>query len=297
MADLIFPSDFKQIDAINKEDVLLINDASATDDNNFVATAGQILNFLNQNSGQFKGIAYPKTEYQKTNTDEFYLAFQGGEYLLNDNNGRRIILTGKTLVCLQSKEGADSWESIELVDTSQFANNDEVQKQISALQPDNYLQKNAMQDEEINSFDIARITEEDANTYFRAYDNTLTASERLSFSLVKGAVQTYIKQQMALYPTFQDMYNAIGSVMGSGSSDSLAKQVSILQAELTQIAVPFAKQEQVQVKYSFNHVPRVLILNAEQREVFADVVYNVADKFVTITLNPDEVAEGVIYLI
>lgn len=297
MTDLIFPSDFKQIEAIASEDVLLINDASQTTggtERNFTASIEQITNFIRTQNGAFRGIADPNTKYERLYKDEYYFAFKKGTYAFVTKDNTPITLKGDSLCVIQTT--GDFYECVECLNTSTFADINEVNKQIASLQPENYLQKNAMQDDELTTFDFSHIEEEDKERFFRFYDNGLSASERLSFSLVKGALQTYVKQQMALYPTFTDMYNAIGSIMGGGDSNSLAKQVSILQAEMQQTAIPFSKQEKVQIKWTFNHVPKTLILDAQGNEVIAAVQYHVSEKWLEVTLNPDEVAEGVIYV-
>ncbi len=299
MADIIFPSEFKNIGEIALEDILLINDYSQTqsgEETNFIASIEQIVNFLNTQSGAFKGIAHPQTEYERKYKEEYYIAFERGTYTFTDEKGNALDLKGQAINII-ANEGKDYWTATEIINISNLADQNTVNKQIEALQPENYLQKNAMQDEEQTTFDFGTISEEDNQKYFRTYDNDTTASERLSFSLVKGALQTYVKQQMALHPTFTDMYNAIGSIMGGGSSDSLARQVSNLQSEMQQIAVPFSKQEQVQIKYTFNHIPKTLILDGNGNEVVASVQYFVSEKFLQVNLNPDEVAEGIIYVV
>lgn len=298
MADIIFPSGFEHIGEIALEDILLINDKSLTDaggETNFVASIEQIVNFLNTISSTFKGIAHPDTKYEREYKEEYYIAYEKGNYTFIDQNGRNLVLNGQAITLI-TNEGKDYWTATEILNVSNLADKDEVNKQISALQPENYLQKNAMQDEELTTFDFGTITQEDNQRYFRTYNNDTSVAERLSFSLVKGALQTYVKQQMALYPTFTDMYNAIGSIMGGGSTDSLAKQVSQLQNEMQQLAVPFSKQDQVQIKYTFNHVPKCLIMDSKGYEVVASVEYNTAEKYLIVHLNPDEIAEGIIYV-
>lgn len=298
MADIIFPSGFDRMGELALEDILLINDQSRTnagEEANYSVTINEILTFINQQNGTFKGIAYPDTKYERKYKEEYYIAYKSGTYTFTDEKGSALNLSSDAIYII-ANEGKDYWTATEIINISNLADKDEVNEQISALQPENYLQKNAMKDEELTTFDFGTITEEDNQRYFRTYNNETSSAERLSFSLVKGALQTYIKQQMALYPTFTDMYNAIGSIMGGGSTDSLAKQVSILQNEMQQLAVPFSKQDQVQIKYTFNHVPKCLILDSKGYEVVASVEYNTAEKFLIVHLNPDEVAEGIIYV-
>lgn len=298
MADIIFPGGFERMGELALEDILLINDQSRTnagEEANYSVTVNEILTFINQQNGTFRGIAHPDTKYERKYKEEYYIAYESGAYTFTDEKGSALNLSSGAIYII-ANEGKDYWTATEIINISNLASADEVNKQISALQPENYLQKNAMQDEELTTFDFGSITEEDNQKYFRTYNNDTSLSERLSFSLVKGALQTYVKQQMALYPTFTDMYNAIGSIMGGGSTDSLAKQVSILQNEMQQLAVPFSKQDQVQIKYTFNHVPKTLILDAKGFEVVASVEYNTAEKYIIVHLNPDEVAEGIIYV-
>lgn len=298
MADIIFPTGFEKISEIAFEDTLLINDESQTlngEETNFVASIEQILDFINKQNGAFRGLAHPTTKPERMYKSEYYLAFEKGTYLFIDEKGNALDLKGQA-INLIANEGKDYWTATEIINISNLADQNTVNQQIEALQPENYLQKNAMQDEELTTFDWANQTDEDRERFFRVYNNNLSTSERLSFTLIKGALQTYVKQQMALYPTFTDMYNAIGSIMGGGASDSLAKQVSVLQSEVQQLAVPFSKQDEVQIKWTCNHIPKTLILDANGNEVVASVRYYVSEKLLIVKLNPDEVAEGIIYV-
>ncbi|GEM_PF-6728853 len=281
MANIIFPNDFNKIEDLSNEDVLLINDASKTDEtqtNNFYTTIEQLTNFIKSNESGFMGIATADANLPNaTHTKEYYFATKKGKYYYN-NPVQNVYIDNDNLNLLYTIDAGKTWQSSPLVETSTFATTETLNNEIAKLQPDNYVQKDVTQDEPISTLDFATIQSTDGELWFRMYNERTQEAEKLNQTLLKNALQSYITDKLKDYPTFSEVYAIFRNL--TGIEDAI-RELNILKGETSQLVVPFPAAEKVEINHKFNHVPKVLILDEKGNTVDATITYSLNLRTIT----------------